>query len=82
MTGLGFKPVTKPAQAVIATAMPRAANLAMQAYPYKSIGARRKRCAPMFVWGMWVGANYTYNTAAIFLMLSSRLANVLLRFVV
>ena len=82
MTGLSLKPVTNPAQAVIATAMPRAANLTMQAYPYKRIGARRKRCAPMFVWGMWVDANYTYNTAAIFLMLSSRLANVLLRFVV
>ena len=51
-------------------------------YKPKRIGAHHFRCAPMFVWGMWVSAIYTYNAAAIFLMLSSRLANVLLRFVV
>ena len=38
----------------IIPSLPRATNLAMQAYPNKRIGAHRKWCAPMFVWSKGV----------------------------
>ncbi len=41
----------------IIPSLPRAANLAMQAYPNKRIGEHQKWCAPMFVWSRGVLQN-------------------------